>query len=152
MATGWVWDDGGRRAAGYLGRRPADCVTRAVAIAGAMPYEHARGVVLHHCRKERYRRSNPSSGVFTPTIKAIMRSLGWAWTPTMRIGSGCTVHLRSGDLPGGRIVCSVSKHLVAVIDGLVHDTFDCTRNGQRCVYGYWRARPMPFDDYAGFLT
>jgi hypothetical protein len=25
-----------------------------------------------------------------------------------------------------------------VIDGVIHDTHDCSRGGTRCVYGYWR--------------
>ena len=37
----------------------------------------------------------------------------------------------------GRLIVSVSKHLTAVIDGNVHDIYDCTRNGKRCVYGYF---------------
>jgi hypothetical protein len=51
----------------------------------------------------------------------------------MQIGSGCTVHL----LPSGKLVVSVSKHLTAVIDGVIHDTHDCSRAETRCVYGYW---------------
>lgn len=58
-------------------------------------------------------------------------------TPTMAIGSGCKVHLRADELPTGRLVVSVSKHLVAVVDGVVHDTHDPRRGGTRCVYGYW---------------
>jgi hypothetical protein len=41
-------------------------------------------------------------------------------------------------------VCNVSKHFTAVIDGRLHDTYDCSRNGndcsrngKRCVYGYY---------------
>jgi hypothetical protein len=56
----------------------------------------------------------------------------------MQIGSGCTVHLRPKELPAGRLVVSVSKHLTAVIDGVIHDTHDCSRRGTRCVYGYWQ--------------
>jgi hypothetical protein len=67
-----------------------------------------------------------------------MKQLGWMWTPTMQIGSGCTVHLRADELPPGRLVVSVSKHLTAVIDGVIHDTHDCSRRGTRCVYGYWQ--------------
>jgi len=26
---------------------------------------------------------------------------------------------------------------VAVIDGVINDTYDCSREGTRCVYGYW---------------
>ena len=57
----------------------------------------------------------------------------------MQIGSGCTVHLRDGELPMGRLLVSVSKHLVAVIDGVIHDLSDPSRNGTRCVYGFWQA-------------
>jgi hypothetical protein len=31
-----------------------------------------------------------------------------------------------------------SRHLVAVIDGVIHDTHDCSRDGTRCVYGYFQ--------------
>ena len=62
---------------------------------------------------------------------------GWKWTPTMGIGTGCRVHLRPEELPGGRIIVSLSKHWCAVIDGVPHDTHDPSRGGTRCVYGYW---------------
>jgi len=73
-----------------------------------------------------------------PLFKQMMRDLGFYWTATLKIGSGCKVHLRSDVLPSGRLVCNLSKHSVAVIEGVVHDTYDCTRGGTRCVYGYWR--------------
>ena len=56
----------------------------------------------------------------------------------MGIGTGCTVHLADGELPMGTLIVSVSRHLVAVIDGVIQDTHDCSRGGTRCVYGYWR--------------
>jgi len=31
----------------------------------------------------------------------------------------------------------VSKHLTAVIDGVMYDTHDPSRGGSRCVYGYY---------------
>jgi len=55
----------------------------------------------------------------------------------MFIGSGCRVHLRSKELPMGTLIVSVSKHLTTVIDGVINDTHDCSRDGTRCVYGYW---------------
>jgi hypothetical protein len=55
----------------------------------------------------------------------------------MTIGSGCKVHLKESELPKGRIVCRVSKHLTCVIDGILHDTWDCSKNETKCVYGYW---------------
>ena len=56
----------------------------------------------------------------------------------MKIGSGCRVHLRERELPSGRLIVSVSRHMVAVIDGVIHDTHDPSRGGTRCVYGYWQ--------------
>lgn len=35
------------------------------------------------------------------------------------------------------LLVSNTKHSVAVIDGVVHDTYDSTREGNRCVYGYF---------------
>jgi len=46
--------------------------------------------------------------------------------------------LRADELPSGRLVVSVSKHLTAVVDGVIHDTHDCSRVEARCVYGYWQ--------------
>lgn len=35
------------------------------------------------------------------------------------------------------IIVSLSKHIAAVVNGVLHDLSDCSRNGTRCVYGYW---------------
>jgi hypothetical protein len=84
-------------------------------------------------------RRTARDGIYTKRkpFKDYMSARGWRFIPTMGIGTGCKVHLRSEELPKGRIIANVSKHLVAVIDGIIHDTHDCTRNGTRCVYGYW---------------
>jgi hypothetical protein len=55
----------------------------------------------------------------------------------MAIGSGCRVHLRAAELRRGRLIVQVSHHLAAVIDGVLHDLKDCSRGGNRCVYGYF---------------
>ena len=81
--------------------------------------------------------SDASEGVHKKLRSEYLRSIGWKWTPTMGIGTGCKVHLRDGELPMGRLIVSVSRHLVAVIDGVIHDRSDCSRGGSRCVYGYW---------------
>ena len=52
-----------------------------------------------------------------------MQGLGWRWVPTMHIGQGC----------------KLSGHCAAVIDGVLHDTEDCSRDGTRCVYGYFNS-------------
>lgn len=82
-------------------------------------------------------RNAPNRGVIKASWKAYLKLIGWTWTPTMFIGQGCKVHLRSDELPGGRLVVGVSKHLVAVIDGVIYDTHDPRRDRGRCVYGYF---------------
>jgi hypothetical protein len=59
------------------------------------------------------------------------------WFPTTKIGDGCRVHLKAAELPRERLIVSCSKHTTAVIDGIIYDTYDPSRGGTRCVYGYF---------------
>lgn len=142
----WKYDNGGRTDSGFKGDT-RDCVTRAIAIATGMNYTEVYELIKTFSTKERPRkkrngalkkRSHPRTGVKTATIKKVMAHLGWEWVPLMSIGTGCKVHLREGELPSGNIVCSLSRHVCAVKDGVVHDTYDPSRDGTRCVYGYWK--------------
>jgi hypothetical protein len=128
---GFKYDDGGRANAGYKGKT-GDCVTRAIAIASGKGYKEVYDLINNVASKPVAR-----SGVPKKVVAQVMKDLGFKWTATMKIGSGCKVHLKADELPTGRVVCRTSRHLVAVIDGVVHDTYDCTRDGSRCVYGYW---------------
>jgi hypothetical protein len=139
----WNQDDGGRAAAGFKGLT-GDCVVRAVAIATQQDYSAVYTALSEGCRTQRLtkrssvkRSARSGVNVKRKWFKDYMQSLGWMWTPTMAIGSGCTVHLRADELPTGRLVVSVSKHYTAVVDGVIHDTWDPSRDGTRCVYGYW---------------
>ena len=134
-------NDGGRKAAGFKGKT-GDCACRAVAIATGMDYRAAYDLLNQYAASEkaskrRRGKSNARTGYHTHTFKKIMADLGWQWVPTMGIGTGCTVHMRADELPAGRIIVNLSRHFAAVIDGVLHDTYDCTRGGTRCVYGYW---------------
>lgn len=128
---GFKYDDGGRADAGFKGKT-GDCVTRAIAIASGKGYKEVYDLINNVAGKPVAR-----SGVAKDVVAQVMKDLGFKWTATMKIGSGCKVHLKADELPTGRVVCRTSRHLVAVIDGVVHDTYDCTRDGSRCVYGYW---------------
>lgn len=137
----WVYDDGGRATAGYKGTA-GDCVCRAVAIATGIPYKQVYEDINRLAKSERTGRrkkgvSSARNGVYKGTIRKLMEGYGWVWHPTMKVGSGCTTHLRASELPSGRLVVSVSKHLTVVVDGVCHDTYDPSRDGTRCVYGYW---------------
>ena len=144
----WKWNDGGRAGGGRLGTA-GDCVCRAVTIASGRPYNEvydrlARGNesqrITKHSRRTTAGKRTASHGINVRRkwFKDYMRSLGFTWHPTMAIGQGCTVHLREGELPQGRLVVNVSKHYTAVIDGVIHDLYDPSRGGTRCVYGYWK--------------
>lgn len=153
----FLFDDGGRQASGFKGRA-GDCVARAVSIASGRPYQEvykrlADGMgdqrkTIRSGKKARSARNGVS--VRRKWFRDYMAELGFVWTPTMQIGAGCTVHLIAGELPLGRLVVSLSRHYTAVVNGVIHDTYDPSRqtvvvgNGverlsHRCVYGYWRA-------------
>jgi len=152
----WQYDDGGRSAAGYKGST-GDCVTRAIAIASGLPYQAVYDALHVGTKVDRAlmaklelrygpnakRHASPREGVFRKVYEPFLKDLGWTWTPTMSIGSGCQVHLLRDELPSGRLICKVSKHLVAVIDGVIYDTHDCSREGTRAVYGYYSKPEAP---------
>jgi hypothetical protein len=149
----FVFNDGGRAAAGFRGKAD-DCVARAIAIAANLPYADVYSALAKGVGAERGSKgATARNGVHTRRkwFRDYMSSLGFSWMPTMRIGSGCTTHLSQGELPMGRLVVSLSKHAAAaVLDGVIHDTFDPSRETQvvdpdgrvrvahRCVYGYWK--------------
>lgn len=162
----FVYNDGGRAAAGFKGSA-GDCVVRAIAIASGEPYREVYDA-LHYRAKSyldrnpnlgpRARRlhASPRNGVKREVYHPYLLSLGFKWTPTMHIGSGCKVHLVADELPKGTLIIRLSKHLTTVIDGVIHDTFNPQRgpvaymkagpegravvdhiSPERCVYGYW---------------
>lgn len=144
------YNDGGRKAAGYKGET-GDCVCRAIAIVTGKAYAEIYARLAEGNKSERNSKSNPkrrnrspSNGVFTQRkwFKDYMLSLGFKWTPTMHVGSGCKVHLKASELPKGKIIASVSRHYVAIIDGIINDTHDCSRLA--CLSGL-NIRPLKVD-------
>ena len=158
----WIYDDGGREAAGFKGKA-GDCACRAVAIAAQMEYGEVYKLINEygkheHISKRKSKKSSARDGVYNSTLKKIMASLGWEWVPTMKIGQGCTVHLNAAELPAGRIIARLSKHYTAVIDGVVHDTYDPNYYEdefgdptERCVYGYYRKAGAEDKSVAGMF-
>ena len=140
----FIYNDGGRKEAGFKGST-GDCVTRAIAIAIQLPYQVVYDDLNVRCKNEdslrqaaRKKHSNSRTGVYKGTYHSYLKSLGWNWVATMKIGTGCKVHLKADELPSGVLIVRLSKHLAAVIDGVIHDTFDPSRNETRCVYGYFK--------------
>lgn len=147
--TNFKFNDGGRDKY-FKGKNVGDCVTRAIAIATNQDYKKVyddlnlatkdygdihNNKVAKSIRRERGNSSR--SGLFKEVFEPYILSKGFKWKPLMKIGSGCKVHLLKEELPTGILIARVSKHLTTVIDGVINDTYDCSRNGTRCVYGYW---------------
>jgi hypothetical protein len=148
----FIKDDGGRSKSDVpnADKRAGDCVARAIAIATQKPYREVHDALVvravHHVRKDRSKWARQKGGVAhidadhgcgDEVFGPYLESLGWKFTPT----KGHRVYLRADELPPGRLVVDISRHLVAVIDGTIRDTFNCGQSGRRRVKGYWRTAP-----------
>ena len=146
-------NDGGRAAAGFKGGA-GDCVVRSIAIAANLPYlkvyEDWREANAKYAQQRdnklsrllNQRGPSPRNGNHRHVFHDYILERGFEWVPTMKVGAGCQVHLRPDELPRGTLIVKVSKHLTAVIDGVIHDTHNPSRGGSRCVYGYYiKSRP-----------
>jgi hypothetical protein len=134
----FLYSDGGRVAAGFKGDA-RDCVARSIAIATERPYRDVYRDISARCKEAGLARS-ARNGVPRKVYQKYLSDHGWEWTPTMKVGQGCKVHLKAAELPSGRIICRLSRHMCAVVDGVILDTYDCSREGSRCVYGYFSKR------------
>lgn len=149
----WVFNDGGRDAAGFKGKT-GDCVCRAFAIATGKPYKEVYDDINELAKSERTgknkkKKSNARTGVYRDTSRKLAEKYGFKWIPTMAVGEGCKVHLVADEIPGGTIVVKLTKHLVCVKDGVIQDTYNSSiseyydendvlvTNDRRCVYGYY---------------
>lgn len=144
----FVRHDGGRHAAGFKGGA-GDCVVRSIAIATNLSYlqiyedlrianeRYAQEWDNKLSRMLKQRGSSPRDGNHRDVFHEYILSHGFTWVPTMKVGAGCQVHLRPDELPTGTLIVKVSKHLTAVIDGVIYDTHNPSRGGKRCVYGYY---------------
>ena len=116
---------------GWKGSKRGDCVMRAISIATERSYDLVFNELMDLAKEKQNLPNNKK--VYMPYLNA----LGWKWQPTMGIGTGCKVHLKASELPKGRIICRCSHHLVAVVDGVIQDTYNPSRDETRCVYGYF---------------
>jgi hypothetical protein len=151
QALGFSPNDGGRAAAGFKGGA-GDCVVRAIAIATQLPYlqvyEDLRlaNAAYADSRNDKLARrlnakgASPRNGNHRNVFHDYILGHGFEWVPTMKVGAGCQVHLRANELPAGILIVKVSKHLTAIVNGVIQDTHDPSRAGSRCVYGYYIKR------------
>ena len=129
----YIYSDGGRK--NYFKGVARDCVCRAITIATGRDY-----MEVYQSMKKAI--GSPRNGVFTSKkpFKDWMKANGFEWHPCSGIGWKTSVHFIKGELPKGKMVCSVAKHYVAVVDDVVYDTWDSRYNSfneLRRIYGYW---------------
>jgi hypothetical protein len=140
MGIPYVYDDGGRKAAGFKGHT-GDCACRALAIVTGEPYKSVYEALIEAARRERpygtRKRSHPRTGYHRATYDRHLRTLGFTWTPTATFGSTQRVHMDAAEVPPGRHILRLRRHFVALIDGVIHDTFEPNHTRANCVYGYW---------------
>ena len=124
----FIFNDGGRSAAGYKGTT-ADCPVRAMSIALGLSYKEVYNQ-LAKANKAYSGVKTVRRGMNVKVFSNILASHGWVWhsAPTFTGRKA-----RCSDLTG-TVIASQAKHVVAVIDGVPQDTFD---SSFKMVYGYW---------------
>lgn len=134
----------------FKAEKVGDCVIRAIAIASGKDYKEIYDQLQRLQKNYALTRNNKTAqsmrrrsthsvraGVWKKVYHDYLLNNGFTWVPTMQIGQGCTVHLRADELPEGTLIVRLSRHLACVKDGVLYDTYDCSRGGTRCVYGYY---------------
>lgn len=137
----WIYHDGGRAKAGYKGST-RDCVCRAIALAMGQPYDSVYESLTMKCKDEHLPKcmgkNHPRTGISKELVKSYLNQYGFEYVPKMKFGEGCQCHLRDGEIPmQGVVIVQLSRHVCTVIDGVVYDLYDPSRDGTRCVYGYF---------------
>lgn len=132
--SNFVYSDGGRSKY-FKAANVRDCVVRAICNASGKDYKEVYEGIRTISKQ------TPRNGVRKKDLKRYIEGvLGWEWHPLMDIGTGCQVHARKEELPKGIAILSMSGHLSCSKDGILYDTYDCSRGGTRCVYGYWSSK------------
>ena len=123
------YNDGGRAKAGFKSEN--DCGVRAVAIACQLTYEESRKRLKKASKAGKMGSGQISKGIYKQDMTAALKEIGWVWCPAPKLQAR---KARYHDLPRGRVIARMAKHYVAVIDGEINDTWDCS---EKMVYGYW---------------
>jgi hypothetical protein len=134
MNKTFIWHDGGRAAAGYVGHA-RDCAIRAVAIATGHSYSQVYSRIFEASGR------TPREGVGLDLIDQYLTELGFRHTlierPT-RFTLLDTIHgnvvVRFAPIEDKR-----SGHVCAVVNGTIYDTWDASADGRFLVDQYWVA-------------
>lgn len=134
----WIYNDGGRAKTGYTGFT-SDCATRAISIVTGKPYISVYEKINEFAKlgsNWRVRNSTAMTGVYVETIKDVLKytSQSWVYVP---------VKVRATDtlldtLPKNGVILVLNSHVCAMIDGVIHDTFNPFAHGNRKIlWGFY---------------
>ncbi|MDE2802240.1 MAG: hypothetical protein OXK21_05110 [Chloroflexota bacterium] len=132
---GYRYDDGGRAAAGYRGKT-GDCVVRAIAICADDDYRAVYLTMAEHMKSNGYAASGNAYATRERNRKAprrrgqltarrvqdrVLEAYGFTKVrlPRGERPSYTEAHRRYGDC-----IVGTTKHLAAIVDGALRDTFD----------------------------
>lgn len=138
----FVYSDGGRSKY-FKAQNVGDCVTRAICNATGKDYLEVYNKLKELAKQERITKRNKTQSTvrdgtsMTTSKKYIENILGWKWHSCSGIGMSERTHLTESEVPSGTIIARLSKHFTCVKDGVLYDTYDCSRDGTRMIYGYW---------------
>lgn len=125
------FNDGGRKEAGYKGL-VGDCVVRAVVIANDLDYKTTyRKISLINANTGRGK--TVRRGVIPSLTNQTLRDLGWKKLPMDR-----KLRFRADNLPKRKkLIIQTRRHVCAVIDGVLMDTWDSTKSGDALIESIW---------------
>lgn len=138
MEYKFIKDDAGRSQS----KRPKqsnDCTVRAVAKAGGFEYDMVYDLFMQSGRK-----SGRGFDLKTWAKKGHIKGHKLVWTPLQAIKGQPRMNIAAfaETHETGTYILRVSKHVFAMIDGVVYDTGESRPD--KCVYGYWQIKPaMP---------
>ncbi len=124
----WQYNDAGIKQTKFAGTN--DCGVRAFALAHDMPYCKARDYLRAFTKIGRAGNRRISIGIYKEDMINAMESKCWLFNPIPK-----DITCNAWDLPKkGHFMLDMPRHFSTLIDGVIHDTWDCT---DLEVLGYW---------------
>ena len=127
MTLEFIKDDGGREAAGYRGKA-GDCVPRALTIVSGEPYRQCYNDLAEANSKVRRTRPRDQgkrsarNGVYKNAYDKVFKHYGFE---KVKLGRGTRPTISEAHAAYGDCIITTRKHVFAVVNGAVRDTWDC---------------------------
>ncbi len=134
----WVYNSGGYEK--DKNQLPNCPYTRAISVATGMDYKDCYMLINKYIEEEGYDElyiQNCRQEIVKTVIKKILADLNIQNCWRSKFSQGCIIHLKKEELPLGTIIVQISKGLTTLIDGVIQDIYDPSRDGTRCVYSIW---------------